>query len=345
MRSCRSHSTSVDKEGGHDPGLRRSADRSVRRSARRRGNAGARGGRRLSTSTSPSVWPGSARDAPSSAASRAIVSARCWRACSLAKASTIAFSSGPIGRPRYPIVATDDNGQPSYAFHGEGAADRSLDPRPICRPCCRRRSQALTFGSFTMVVEPVGSAFAALAERECGRRVISVDPNLRPSVVGDMARWAMAAERFYRTATIIKASDEDVRIAWGGRRVDCRSSRLLARARRAPGGGDRGSEGRYRLLRGGPCLDVRSFRRGARYGRRRRHVPRRPAGAACENRQADSRCDRRTRPAGDPRPASATPSPPRPSPSRATVPTCRPRRMSKRPSPRPTCPPRFPRSP
>lgn len=27
----------------------------------------------------------------------------------------------------------------------------------------------------------------------------------------------MAAERFYRTATIIKASDEDVRAAWGGR--------------------------------------------------------------------------------------------------------------------------------
>jgi fructokinase len=77
--------------------------------------------------------------------------------------------------------------------------------------------RALTFGSYTMAVEPVGSAFAALAERECGRRVISVDPNLRPAVVGDMARWATAAERFYRTATMIKASDEDVRIAWGGR--------------------------------------------------------------------------------------------------------------------------------
>jgi fructokinase len=33
-----------------------------------------------------------------------------------------------------------------------------------------------------------------------------------------MALWARAAERFYRTATIIKASDEDIRIAWGGRR-------------------------------------------------------------------------------------------------------------------------------
>jgi fructokinase len=37
------------------------------------------------------------------------------------------------------------------------------------------------------------------------------------AVVGDMERWATAAERFYRTATIIKASDEDVRAARGGR--------------------------------------------------------------------------------------------------------------------------------
>lgn len=112
-------------------------------------------------------------------------------------------------------VATARDGQPSYSFHGEGAADRSLGRAdlPAALPA---EIQALTFGSYTMVVEPVGSAFAALAESQKGQRVISVDPNLRPSVVGDMARWSTAAERFYRAATLIKASDEDVRIAWGG---------------------------------------------------------------------------------------------------------------------------------
>jgi fructokinase len=114
------------------------------------------------------------------------------------------------------VITTAPDGQPSYAFHGEGAADRSLEPSdlPAVLP---PEIEALTFGSFAMVVEPAGSAFAALAEREQGRRVISVDANLRPTVVSDMARWASAAERFYRTATLIKASDEDVRIAWGGR--------------------------------------------------------------------------------------------------------------------------------
>jgi fructokinase len=114
------------------------------------------------------------------------------------------------------IVATNDDGQPSYAFHGEGAADRSLQlaDLPNVLP---DDIQALTFGSYSMAVDPVGTTFAALAQREHGRRVISVDPNVRPTVVGDMQSWTLAAERFYRTATVIKASDEDVRIAWGGR--------------------------------------------------------------------------------------------------------------------------------
>ena len=58
------------------------------------------------------------------------------------------------------MVATDDNGHPSYAFHGEGAADRSLalaDLPAKLPPVVR----ALTFGSHTMAVEPVSSAFAA----------------------------------------------------------------------------------------------------------------------------------------------------------------------------------------
>lgn len=114
------------------------------------------------------------------------------------------------------IVATTDDGQPNYAFHGEGAADRSLGlaDLPSSLP---NDVQALAFGSYSMAVEPVGTTFAALARREHGRRVISVDANVRPTVVSDMQSWAVAAERFYRTATIIKASDEDVRVAWGGR--------------------------------------------------------------------------------------------------------------------------------
>jgi fructokinase len=114
------------------------------------------------------------------------------------------------------VVATAGDGQPNYAFHGDGAADRSLQlvhlpvslPDDIC---------ALTFGSYSMAVEPTGTTFAELAKREHGHRVISVDPNVRATVVNDMQSWTTAAERFYRTATVVKASYEDIHIAWGGR--------------------------------------------------------------------------------------------------------------------------------
>ena len=127
----------------------------------------------------------------------------------------IAFSCAPIACPRF------------RWWQRRGTASRvtpsTVKARRIARcisPTCPRRcptTSGLTFGSYTMVVEPVGTTFAALAQREHGRRVISVDPNVRPSVVSDMQVWASAAERFYRTATIIKASDEDIRVAWGGR--------------------------------------------------------------------------------------------------------------------------------
>lgn len=111
-------------------------------------------------------------------------------------------------------VATGVDGQPSYSFHGEAAADRSLTLADV--PAELPDSvRAITFGSYTMLVEPAGSAYAALAAREQGRRVISVDPNVRPTVVPELGRWKVDAERFYRTATLIKASDEDIRLAFG----------------------------------------------------------------------------------------------------------------------------------
>jgi fructokinase len=110
------------------------------------------------------------------------------------------------------IVARSSDGQPNYALRGEGAADRSLQlaQLPGSLP---DDIQAQTFGSYSMAVEPFGTTLAALAQREHGRRLISIDANIRRAVACDMQSWTRATERFYRTATVIKASEEDVRVA------------------------------------------------------------------------------------------------------------------------------------
>lgn len=111
------------------------------------------------------------------------------------------------------VVATDASGHPQYSFHGEGAADRmlSVDDLPATLPDA---VQALTFGSYTLAVDPVGEAYAQLAERECQRRVISLDPNLRPTITTDLDHWHRRFERFLATASIIKVSTEDLETAY-----------------------------------------------------------------------------------------------------------------------------------
>lgn len=112
------------------------------------------------------------------------------------------------------VVATDRNGVPSYAFHGAGKADREVtfaDLPPVLPDSVR----ALTFGSYTLAVEPVGEAYLAFARREAGRRVISLDPNVRPTVTPDMAQWRTRFADFLSYADIVKASDEDIALAYG----------------------------------------------------------------------------------------------------------------------------------
>jgi fructokinase len=111
-------------------------------------------------------------------------------------------------------VATDNLGQPSYSFHGENKADREVTPAdmPLQLP---KEVKALTFGSYTIAVPPAADAFLALARREAPNRVISVDPNLRPTVTPDLADWHRRFKPFVQLADIIKASEEDIETAYG----------------------------------------------------------------------------------------------------------------------------------
>ncbi|MGY8664298.1 carbohydrate kinase [Bradyrhizobium sp. UFLA05-109] len=112
------------------------------------------------------------------------------------------------------IVTTDPSGQPSYSFHGEGKADREvgIDALPGSLPA---EVCALTFGSYTLAVAPVADAYLALARREAGRRVISVDPNLRPTVTPNLEDWKRRFGAFLSIADIVKASEEDIAAAYG----------------------------------------------------------------------------------------------------------------------------------
>lgn len=112
------------------------------------------------------------------------------------------------------VVSTDASGQPHYAFHGHGAADRQLTVEKL--PPMPATTRVLQFGSYALAVEPVGRALRHLAAREQATRLIAYDPNVRLNVEPDVARWRAIVQDMAGLAHLIKASDEDLGLLYPG---------------------------------------------------------------------------------------------------------------------------------
>lgn len=125
------------------------------------------------------------------------------------------------------IVATGPDGHPAYSFYARDTAH--ADYREADLPASLPDDvEAIALGSFSLAHEPVGSALAALAAREGARRVISLDPNLRPALIDDLAVWRTRFDALVPCATIVKASDEDLLSAYGpGVDIDGQASAWL----------------------------------------------------------------------------------------------------------------------
>ena len=106
------------------------------------------------------------------------------------------------------VVALGPAGEPRFTFYGDRAADRSLTREDL--PRLPDDVSCLHFGSFSLVVEPTAGTLLELAERERGRRFISLDLNVRTNIEPDLARWDDAISRFARTADLVKLSEEDL---------------------------------------------------------------------------------------------------------------------------------------
>lgn len=102
------------------------------------------------------------------------------------------------------------NGDARYAFFDEGSAGRMLTENDL--PAFPLEVAALHFGSFSLAAEPCGSAFEALVQREQRDRVISLDINVRPSLIHNRDGYLARIGRLVQMADIVKLSAED--LAW-----------------------------------------------------------------------------------------------------------------------------------
>jgi len=121
-------------------------------------------------------------------------------------------TAGVARQPRPTTLALVDmsTGEPAYAFYDEGSACREFDP--MAGVPQGDDVAAMHFGSFPLGTEPVGSRLVALLKTNAGRRVISLDPNVRPTLIEDAAAYRARLADITPLADIVKTSVAD--LAW-----------------------------------------------------------------------------------------------------------------------------------
>lgn len=124
------------------------------------------------------------------------------------------------------LVGLNAAGVASYAFYGEGAADRLVPPQAL--DALPADVAAIHIGSYNAVVEPVASTLRTLVSRHQGRSLIAYDPNIRLNVEPDLARWRDQLEWMLPRTQLLKISDEDLASLYPGADPQALASSWLA---------------------------------------------------------------------------------------------------------------------
>jgi fructokinase len=100
------------------------------------------------------------------------------------------------------------NGHARYSFLEEGSANRMLEKKDL--PKLPKSVTALHFGSISLIPEPCGSTYETLQKRSAKTCVISLDPNIRATLIKDKKKHIARLNRMIALSDIVKISDEDI---------------------------------------------------------------------------------------------------------------------------------------
>jgi fructokinase len=113
---------------------------------------------------------------------------------------------GPAPTPLAVVHETPDGGH-EFTFYlaGTAYADLTSDELPELGPDVT----TLSAGTLALATDPPASAIEALLARESQRRLIVVDPNVRPAVFGEPDAYRRRFEHWASFAHVVKLSDAD----------------------------------------------------------------------------------------------------------------------------------------
>ena len=116
------------------------------------------------------------------------------------------------------FVIPDGDGGHEFAFYGEKTAEQSISNSDL-PDSFPNDVIALHFGSYSLMLGAGAGTYEQLMRRECGRRVISLDPNVRPALFPERKLYRERIEELVRLATIVKASEDDLSWLYPNERV------------------------------------------------------------------------------------------------------------------------------
>jgi fructokinase len=120
------------------------------------------------------------------------------------------------------LVTLDDRGRAAYTFYGPGTADWQWKPSELPDLAAPEAAGlgigAVHTGSIALTLEPGAEVLATwLADiRRANQVLVSFDPNIRPSLIGDLSAYLERLPGVVASSHIVKASDEDIEVLYPG---------------------------------------------------------------------------------------------------------------------------------
>ncbi len=108
------------------------------------------------------------------------------------------------------VVTRNERGLPSYAFYRQGTAERDISVAKLMASL-PERIELFQIGGFLPIEADDFAIWLEVVKSVAAQgAVISIDPNVRPSLIGDFAGYRARLSAFLDLAQIVKLSDEDL---------------------------------------------------------------------------------------------------------------------------------------
>jgi len=107
-------------------------------------------------------------------------------------------------------VTLDSKGSASYEFLIDNTATFEFNSSWLPDPE-RLKPSVLHIGTLVTIIEPGASVLFDWAVKVGEFAPIVFDPNIRPSVMGDRAKYAAAVEKWVSISSVVKVSDDDIK--------------------------------------------------------------------------------------------------------------------------------------